>query len=100
MDLIKSPPNLVGSSPMVVPLTTDDVDLAFLLVRNSLSAGHTFLPAQSLFGLTVTSELTQINLNKHMTCVQGLNSLLALIMCMPGLLPQAYEGKGGRTRLP
>ena len=41
-------------------LTADDVDLALLSVRNTPPAGHTFSPAQRLFGRTLRSDLPQL----------------------------------------
>ena len=38
-------------------LTADDVDLAFLSVRITTPAGHTFSPAQRLLGRTLCSDL-------------------------------------------
>ena len=40
-------------------LTADDVDLALLSVRNTPPAGHTFSPAQRLFGRILRSDLPQ-----------------------------------------
>jgi len=51
---------VAAKSAKHILLTTDDVDLALLSVRNSLSAGHTFSPAQFFFGCTLRSELTQL----------------------------------------
>ena len=40
-------------------LTADDVDLALLSVRNTPPAGHTFSPAQRLFGRCLRTNLSQ-----------------------------------------
>jgi transposase InsO family protein len=40
-------------------LTADDFDLALLSVRNTAPAGHTFSPAQRLFGRALRSNLPQ-----------------------------------------
>ena len=40
-------------------LTADDFDLALLSVRNTAPAGHTFSPAQRLFGRALGSNLPQ-----------------------------------------
>ena len=40
-------------------LTADDVDLALLSVRNTAPVGHTFSPAQRLFGRALRSDLPQ-----------------------------------------
>ena len=40
-------------------LTAEDVDLALLSVRNTPPAGHTFSPAQRLFGRTLRTDLPQ-----------------------------------------
>ena len=40
-------------------LTAEDVDLALLSTRNSAPAGHTFSPAQRLFGRVLRSDLPQ-----------------------------------------
>ena len=42
-----------------IPLTPEDVDLALLSVRNTPPAGHTFSPAQRLFGRTLRTDLPQ-----------------------------------------
>ena len=41
-------------------LTAEDVDLALLSVRNTPPAGHTFSPAQRLFGRVLRSDLPQL----------------------------------------
>ena len=40
-------------------LTAEDADLALLSVRNTPPAGHTYSPAQRLFGRTLRTDLPQ-----------------------------------------
>ena len=49
-------------------LTAEDVDLSLLSVQNTSPAGHTFSPAQHLFGRVLRSDLPQLAYTlKHFT---------------------------------